>query len=225
MNDKILLLCPTRDHLDLRLKCAETFLETNPVKSHLMFIFDDDQAQPIYNSVIKPISYQTVPRNPGRGCVWPLNMAELTDAGTVAMIGDDIEFRDKFWEEKVVAARKKALVVFGDRGQTLTGFGNHPFFDARIPKALGFVAPATLQHLFVDDFYQEVGRQLSSLSYIEAGIFHNHPSTGGREWDQLTQGLNSPTSYKQDCLAYSRYMTLQFQKDLAKIKAVLRNAN
>ena len=158
-----------------------------------------------------------------RGIVNPLNSCEIWPGyATLSIIGDDMEFRDKDWEAKILAAREKSLIVFGDENPTCTGKGNHVFFDARIPAALGYIAPPNLQHLFTDDFYQELGRRLGSLAYVDAGLYHNHPALGRRPWDALTRELNQPEMYERDRKAFRRWCAMEMPAALAKIKEAVK---
>ena len=163
-----------------------------------------------------------------RGCVVPLNNAmkalNLTGVDTIGFINDDMEFVEKDWERQLLAVRDAgAKVIFGERNKTSAGMGNFPFIDARMPAALGFLAPPHMVHLYVDDFWQEVGRQLNSITYLEKPIIiHNHPIHGKRQWDDLTKELNSPERYHEDYIGYSRYMSLDFQTDMVKIREALK---
>jgi hypothetical protein len=221
-SSQILMLCPTRGHSELRERLIETFFASRAVHSTILFLVDDDCPVSLIQLDNK-IRYQTIPSHSERGCVWPLNHATIPkDCATLALLGDDIEFRDKDWEEKILTARQKSKVVFADRNPTATGYGNHCFWDARITRALGFVAPPALRHLYVDDFYQEIGRQLHSLFYVDAGLEHIHPARGLREWDKLTHQLNQPALFYRDLLAFSRYCSLELKDDLRKIREALR---
>lgn len=220
MGLKIQLLCPTRGHRELRERLVTTFAESEPKWSKILFLVDSDQGESEFYSELFDV--QVIPARPQRGIVEPMNLAALNPATeTYALIGDDVEFRDQGWETKILAARERSLVVFGDRGRTLTGQGNHPFWDARISRVLKYHAPAGLWHLFVDDYYQELGRRLDSLEYVAAGLFHNHPALGFRQWEEVTQTVNSNEFYEHDRKAFRKYLALEMNPAVEKVKAIL----
>ena len=218
MGIKIQLICPTRGHQGLREKMIQTFAESNPKHSRILFVMDSDQAEATeFSSDLFDV--QVIPATQQRGIVSPMNLAHLNpNAETYALIGDDVEFRDKGWEEKILDARVTSLVVFGDENKTLTGKGNHPFWSSKITKILGYKAPRNLWHLFVDDFYQELGRRLNSLEYVNANIFHNHPALGHRDWEEVTQTVNSHEFFEHDRKAYREYLAMEMNAAVAKIR-------
>ena len=222
--EEILLFCPTRGHRELRATLIDSFVGSNPQKTTLLLIYDDDQPEIGFEAIPKPnVRYQMVKKGRRCGIVGPMNLARIDgEYATYAMIGDDLEFRDAGWEQKILTARKDSLVVFADQNPTLTGKGNHCFFDARIVRALGFVAPQGLQHLFVDDYYQLLGRALDSLAYVDAGFWHNHPALLRRDWEPVTAAVNRPEIYAQDKDELRRWLAMDMPEALKKIREVIK---
>lgn len=206
---------------------AESFLATKPIASELCFLVDEDDHSEqfgcngtarVWTAIVSPAGI--------RGAVHPLNW--FLSSGiencfqTIAFLNDDHRFITPDWESRIIEARQKYAVV-----HPCDGFNNEsaltiPFFDARIAKALGFIAPPVLAHLFSDDFWKHMGEALHSIKYLaDVQINHLHPMAGKREWDAVTKAVNTTEARERDRLAFYKYMATEFPNDVEKARKAI----
>jgi hypothetical protein len=90
-----------------------------------------------------------------------------------------------------------------------------------IVRALGYMAPPALTHLFVDDFWRDLGRAADCLRYLpEVVVEHLHPIAGKAEWDEGHKRVNAASMYAADRVAYTRYRATQFRADVVKVQGL-----
>lgn len=205
MNNAIALLCPTTRERDL---VAHQASYGNP--STLIY------SAPHQQDANKP------------GCIAPLNAMAIGcvtyhDYDILGFVGDDHYCRTHDWQERVVKAFSNgALVVCPNDLFATPRICTAVFLDARIVKALGWFAPPCLNHLFCDNFWRDLGDGLKAFRYLPDVVFeHCHPFAGKGEWTESCRNVNRPEAYRRDYLAYSKYISLDFQNDLRRVRGVL----
>lgn len=73
------------------------------------------------------------------------------------------------------------------------------------------MAPSTLQHLYVDNYWKALGEKTSIVYDPSLVIEHLHPDVpdgkGGMkgEWDDLKRQLNSQELYTKDRVSFMQY--------------------
>lgn len=223
---RILLLVPTRGRPDMAREMAESFLATKPVNSYLLFLLDNEAdflPSPHPHGHWGQWSFGAADV---RGAVAPLNRAlhHATSGGydTIAFLNDDHRFITPDWEQRIIEARQKYAVVYPNDCFNNESALTIPFFDARIPKALGFIAPPCLCHLYSDDFWFHMGNALHSIKYLpDVKIEHVHPFSGKREMDATTAAVNTTEARERDRLAFWSYMATEFPSDVEKARKVM----
>jgi hypothetical protein len=95
---------------------------------------------------------------------------------------------------------------------------------ADIVRALGHMAPPTLRHMYVDNYWLDLGRAADCIRYLpEVVVEHMHPFAGKAAMDAGYQRVNASEVYAADQQAYAAYHAGQFGADVAKV-AALRGA-
>lgn len=150
-----------------------------------------------------------------RGIVDPLNQAALSEAagsGHVGFMGDDHRVRTMGWDA-IVDTYAGTTIVYGDDLFQHENLPTAVFMSGKAIKALGYMAPPVLQHLYVDNYWRDLGESLGSIKYIpELVIEHLHPHINDVKgkpkgtWDALKQELNSGGMYERDRLAYEKFV-------------------
>jgi len=226
---RILILCPTRGRPAMAREMAESFLATKPEQSMLCFVVDEDDPDSHFQSLQDAIATLPVPLSLVglKGAVWPLNCARLsaleTEPHTLAFLNDDHRFITPDWEQQIIEARQKYAVVYPNDCNNNESALTIPFFDARIAKALGFIAPPCLAHLYSDDFWFHLGYALHSIKYLpDCKIDHLHPFAGKREMDATTQAVNNDNVREHDRLAFYQYMATEFPGDVEKARKAIQ---
>lgn len=159
------------------------------------------------------------------GCVEPLNFGVMTllDDSTYdhydyfGFLGDDNLPRTMYWDYLL------RLLLPSDRNGI--AFGNDLFHGGNLPtaclmtrgicEALKGMAPRTLKHLYVDNFWKILGTDIKALFYgHEIIIEHLHPLLHKAPMDDHYARVNSEEYYKHDEKALAAYIDSQDYKDL-----------
>jgi hypothetical protein len=78
--------------------------------------------------------------------------------------------------------------------------------QSRMIKALGFMAPPAMRHLYLDNFWKELGEAVGGLVYLpDVIIEHLHPVNGKAEWDERYRAVNAPDKDAADRQAWMEY--------------------
>lgn len=145
----------------------------------------------------------------------------------VGFMGDDHRPRTPAWDEKLA----DELATDGEVTRLIT-YGNDLLQGQRLPTAvlmrtaviatLGYVAPPTMRHLYVDNVWLTWGRRLDAISYREDVIIeHMHPVIYKAEWDERYAVVNSGDVWAADEKAYHEYLVDGLDTDLAKLRKLL----
>ena len=143
---------------------------------------------------------------------------------TISFMGDDNLVKTNKWDIKL--SEPLHLKGFG------ISYGNDLLRVDRLPTTvtmtsnliniLGFMAPKKIKHMYIDNFWQELGNSLEAIFYFEDVIIeHLHFSNGKSAIDNLYQQTNSDKRFKQDHKNFQKYMKKNFGRDIKKIKSKL----
>ena len=161
------------------------------------------------------------------GCVEPLNQmyrwAKFASYPftAVGFMGDDVLPETVGWDERLLEE-----VELGDRPTiTYPNDGLRPdiptavVMDARIPAALGYLAPPEFRHLYIDVVWRDWGKALGSLVYREDLMLrHLHPAAGHGTMDASYQHSSSAEMVRHDGAAYETYQAEQLYRDIEKLR-------
>lgn len=128
----------------------------------------------------------------------------------VAFMGDDHRPRTVGWDARYLETLR-ALgtgMVFGDDRVQGESLPTHIAMTADIPRALGWMAPPTLHHLYVDNFWRDLGVHAGCIRYLsDVTVEHMHPVAGTAEMDAGYERVNAPEVYRADEAAYRAFKT------------------
>lgn len=138
----------------------------------------------------------------------------------VGFMGDDHRPRTARWDFRLMEAAGQGIAYGNDliQGRRLpTAVVMH----ADIVRALGFMAPDALGHLYVDNYWLELGRALGQLHYLDDVVIeHMHPSIGKSPNDEQYRRVNSTEQFERDGDAWRTYRQQGLlQRDVETIDA------
>jgi hypothetical protein len=237
----ISVLVPSRGRPESMLALSETFAETCSVRSTMLhwIVDEDDPALEAYRdafhaSVWRSIALWVVPRGGPAGIVHPLNyVAQLmtSKAESIAtskimgFMGDDHRPRTPEWDGKVLDAYlvSKPRILYGDdllQGENLP---TSVFLTSDIIRALGYMAPPELRHLYVDDFWRDLGRHAGCIEYHpEIVIEHLHYTIGKSAKDETYEQNNNAKAARKDRIAWQLYKhSGAFLRDVKTVRALM----
>lgn len=127
----------------------------------------------------------------------------------LAKLDDDHVPETLYWD--AIAANALAALershgvgmVYGDDGIQRANLPTTIFMSAAIVRQLGYMTCPDLDHMYVDNYWLDLGRSSSVLQYLpQIKIQHHHPIAGMAEWDKTyVEGA----TYEDDRHAFERY--------------------
>jgi hypothetical protein len=154
-------------------------------------------------------------------------IAPLADADGcehLAMFGDDVVPETAGWDELLIAALGGRLgVAYGSDGlehKHGVDLPTHYVTQTEVSRRLGWFAPPTMRHLFLDNVARDIGRGLGNFVYVpEAKIRHLHPWAGLAKRDETyREGGSNKAVRDQDKAAYEAWARDVLPGDLARLR-------
>ena len=193
--------------------------ETKTASELIVIVDDDDETLDQYIELgckIMMIAKQ------GKGMARPLNFAAnifKDDYRHFAFIGDDHRPRTEYWDQKLINALDEVGtgIAYGDdllQGENLP---TAVAMSGDIVRALGGMVPPGFIHLYLDNFWMQLGKDLKSFIYLpDVIIEHLHPVAGKAQWDENYRSVNAEEVYSADAKAFDQYINSQAYQDLLK---------
>lgn len=222
---KVTVVMPTRGRPKQAFAAWESFERTKAnYGTSVHWVLDTmDDSLPVYMALAKEHSIPYV--------LTEGNMVERTNFAALALPGDiigwaadDQRARTQGWDDAVLDA-----VVADGHGFVQTNdlhYGKDKaaniFIRSDIVRALGYLAPPTLSHLYVDDAWKTLGELSGALVYLEdVQIEHMHPAYNKGTWDANYEKVNDPQQYVKDYDAYTEWLGDPIRQDVEKVRACL----
>lgn len=190
--------------------------ETN-TDSDLWLVLDDDDPELDHYLELEDgqLVHTIIVTREGKGMAKPLNKAAVFLAEShaykyFAFLGDDHRPRTDKWDQffRTALDRFHAGIVYGNdliQGEALP---TAVAMTANIVDELQGMVPPGLAHLYLDNFWLQLGKDLGSISYLgHVVIEHLHPIAGKAEWDAGYKEVNADEIYTADAKAYHEYIS------------------
>lgn len=208
---KMLALIPSRGRPQAAKELKECFEQMDSTCTLLFAVDEDDSTMAEYQDAVGPEMVRATPSAGVRGVVYPLNYwvrQYKNDYDYFAFMGDDHRPRTKHWDTyfaKVIDMG--ADIVYGDdlfQGKNLATAG---VISARVVRAFNGMAPDCLQHLYIDNFWMQIGFDLGTIYHVpDVIIEHLHYINGKAEMDDLYAAINAPERYEVDGVRFRNYI-------------------
>lgn len=224
----LVVIVPSRGRPEQARALADAFAETCTTDVDLIFaIDDDDPTRDSYELFLGTRAGHCISST--RTMVESLNYAANAYLGAgepfaVGFMGDDHRPRTRGWDEQYLAALRAmgTGIVYGNdllQGQNLP---TQCAMTSDIVRALGYMAPPELRHMYVDNFWLTLGREAGCIRYLpDVVVEHMHPVAGKAEWTEGHKRVNTNAIYNHDYAVYYRWATEgQSDADVAKVRAL-----
>lgn len=231
MTDFVMVV-PTRGRPHTVAELAKAFTSSCTGQTRLLIAVDDDDPEmSAYCEAVTeakkvfPDTGIVVQAAPGCMAV-ALNMAvgHVLAGGeqpkAIGFMGDDHRPRTLGWDTSYLEALdSRPGVVYGNdliHGENLpTQFA----VSRSVAQALGFLSPPGLKHLYIDNYWLDIGRESGCLTYLpDVTVEHMHPVADKGEYDEGYQRVNAPEMYAHDEAAYTAHMQEFRSRDVALIQ-------
>jgi hypothetical protein len=215
MNKDVLVIVPTRGRPDSSVEFHKEFLAKSMI-SDLMFAIDEDDADSYPR--IDGVLYEVNPRMGMNGTLNYVATKYADEYKYIAFMGDDHRIRTFGWDIVMTEKIGSLGVAYGNdliQGQALP---TAVIMSSKIVKAIGYMAPPKQKHMYLDNFWLDLGTRLNAIHYLEDVIIeHLHFSVGKSDMDSSYQETNDSAIYNADKVAYDEYLLTQMDIDLDKI--------
>jgi len=215
----LVALVPSRNRPQNIADLIIAFDETE-TESDLIVIVDDDEPQ--MDAYLQLGCDVLMVEKQGKGMAKPLNFAARHYSHKYrhfAFLGDDHRPRTDKWDEFFI----RELDLLG----TGLVYGNDLLQGENLPTAVAMtgnivrelkgMVPPGLIHLYLDNFWMQLGKDLGAFSYLGHVILeHLHPIAGKAEWDEGYKAVNAEEVYSADAKAFYEYITGDDYQNLLK---------
>lgn len=215
----ILIIVPTRNRNTQHKEFAEAFFK-NSKASDLMVVLDQDNERAYER--LPGVRYQ-IYNTQSRGIGEPLNNTALGYADQyryIGFMGDDHRIRTPGWDKLMLDKMDNMPLSVGYGNDLLQGekLPTAVLLSSKIIQTLGYMAPPVLKHLWLDQFWLDLGSRLNALTYFpDVVIEHLHHSVGKSTKDQTYTDSTTKSTRRHDRDAYKKYYEEQFDKDIEKL--------
>ena len=205
----LVILVPSRNRPDSIAELIKSLDETE-TESDLIVVIDSDEPQ-IEAYLELGCDVLMVEKN-GKGMAKPLNFAAnhyRDKYRHFAFLGDDHRPRTKNWDTIFINALDELGIglVYGNDLLQGENLATAVAMSGEIVKELGGMVPQDMIHLYLDNFWMTLGKDLNALRYIpEVVLEHLHPVAGKAEWDDQYREVNAPEVYSADKQALDEYL-------------------
>lgn len=226
----LVVIVPSRGRPQAAIELSQAFAETCTADTRLVFAVDDDDPTRgdycVDLAAYRGASVVLI-ENP-TNMVGALNRAASIfadeSAFAIGFMGDDHRPRTVGWDKEYLDALREVGtgIVYGDDLYQGDKLPTQCAMTADIIRTLGYMCPPNLRHMYVDNFWMDLGSQADCLYHLpDVVIEHMHPVAGKADWDEGHTRVNAREVYDADALAYEKYGNERFAEDLDKVRALV----
>lgn len=140
-------------------------------------------------------------------------MRAVDDYDVIGFMGDDHLPRTWQWDRLVGMLfeddrdRDRPTVVYPNDLLQGEALATSVFLSSRLVKAMGYMVPPEIRHLYADNAWMELGRALGVLQYLPTVLVeHMHPAAGKAQMDAGYWECNAVEADAADREAFNRWM-------------------
>jgi len=145
----------------------------------------------------------------------------------VGFMGDDHLPITVGWDEEIRRDLEavKAAIWYGNDLIQGPNIPTAVAMTTNIVNAIGYMVAPGLTHLYIDNFWKQLGSLSMRLIYRNDVIIqHMHPIAGTGAWDAGYEEVNSGQMYEADEKAWQEYSSTRLFGDVMKIRQLVKHA-
>jgi hypothetical protein len=192
---------PTRGRPANAVRLVERFNATSTADARLLLILDDDDPElENYRTALdstdldgQRFSYRVGPRLRLGPTLNRYALEYAAHFDTVGFMGDDHVPETPGWDRILIDETKRTCgISYGNDMVHGPGLPTAVLMHSSVILALGYMVPPGLIHMYLDNFWRELGTKLNALTYRgDVVIRHVHPIVQGAPWDDGYVEANS----------------------------------
>ena len=219
----VLVFAPSRNRPQQAAQALASFEATRrDKKSRLVFVVDRDDVS--LKDYPREHTYVVEPA----GCMGAAiqkagsDQKLLADATSVGFIGDDNRFRTKGWDTALDGWLTQNIgIAYADDGFQHERLPTAWWLSRPIVDEFGLALPI-LKHLYMDNYWQEMGQGAKCLRYFpDLLIEHLHPIAGKAPQDAIYARGNSPEFIDHDKRAFEYWRGKDRPGDVARLRQII----
>jgi hypothetical protein len=141
-------------------------------------------------------------------------------------MGDDHVPRTAGWDATIVAHLddpKEPRITYGDDLLQGANLPTAVFLQSKTVRALGYMCPPGMVHLYLDNFWKTLGEHLGTLGYLpEVVIEHLHPAAGKAAMDAGYREANAVNQDHSDRQAWLNFEKYGLQEAVQRVRSEYR---
>jgi len=216
------ILVPSRGRPENIIRLMDAWSTTTTRDTRLLVLVDDDDLKLDEYLAIPNIDIQVGPRIRIGGTLNVVAPEIAKTSRNIGFMGDDHVPRTKGWDEKFINEldRLKVGVVYGNDLAHGAGLATSVTMTSNIVSTLGYICVPGSIHLFLDNFWMELGRGTNITYFDDVIIEHVHPNFQKALSDDTYTEANSPEVWGADEITFHNYVATQLQEDLRKLRTI-----
>lgn len=240
----LVVVVPSRGRPAAARELADAFQATCTAATELVFAVDeDDPTLGEYSGIPRDLANASTERSAqvsvgvvpeSKSMVYALNVIASyvtippnANGGpfAVGFMGDDHRPRTNGWDTAYLETLRElgTGIVYGNDLLQCRNLPTQCAMTADIVKTVGYMAPPSLTHLYVDNYWLALGTQADCIRYLpDVIVEHRHPVAGKNQWDEGYERVNHPGMFAKDETAFRDYYTTTFPADVEKVRELRR---
>lgn len=219
---EMLVIVPSRNRPESVAEITQCLLD-NSLDVDICFGLDDDDTSTYEH--VPGVIYETNPRLMMNGTLNLIANKYADSYKFLCFMGDDHRPRVHGWD-KILSEPLKVKPGFS-YGNDLIQREFLPtavVVSSEIVKSLGYMAPPILKHLYLDNFWLDLGKAIDSINYFDDVVIeHMHPLLEKSSVDNTYN--ESWVLVNHDKAMYEKYKESDFLNDVSKVMDIYENSN
>lgn len=219
----LIILVPSRGRPRNVTRLREACDRTCRADTRLHFGFDNDDPHLTENLLMAGGAQFTTSDRMGL-TAWTNALAALNmRTPALASLGDDMVPVTPGWDDLLLSACGAAGMAYPD-DRRRDDIPEAIVMTTNIVSALGWMAPPSMDHWFIDSAWADIGNGARCLAYLpHVTVEHRHPNVPGGDKPDQTNWDASPR-FAADMAAYQKWRIAGdgMRSDIAKVRAVCR---
>jgi hypothetical protein len=221
------ILLPTKGRPDRIIECISAIMNNSIISDINVCINSDDQTIDDYFKNISQLKNDKFIINihvtSGINMITSLNEVANKVKNKyefLTFLGDDQIVQTNGWDLKLsIPLENKIGISYPNDLHQGSALPTAIMLNARIVRFLGYFAAPNFQHLYVDNAWLELGKNLNNVNYFENIIVeHKHFTLGKSKIDETYSQTNDLESYEIGLIEFNNYVKKILPKETRKIQ-------
>jgi hypothetical protein len=221
------LIVPSRGRPENIKRLSEALLDTNSFVHLYVGVDSDDETLDGYLEYEDVYGFSLIVNEKRERFGPTLNRIAIDIVDSydyIGWMGDDHEPKSWEWDlsYRLELYKLGVGIVYGDDLVMGESIATQLTMTSNIIKTLGYAVPEGFTHLYIDNYFMELGKSIDRLRYLpDVIVQHHHPCAGTAKEDRTYMEANSPENWTNDRIRFDKYMKEELSRDAEKLKGLL----